>query len=618
MAKLQKNIVIQLTLTALFFLSVTIIADRFMRGARLDLTEDQLYTLTDGTKKMLSSMDEQVTMEFYFSRTLVAPYPQLLSYGKRVEDMLRALAVSSDGNIKLSVVDPVPFSEIEDEAVAAGLKGIPLENGSSIYMGLKVANDIDGEAVIPFFVAERENFLEYDLVKLLVTLDDKSRKTLSLLTSLPMQFGVGGAQAALSGRSQPYVLYQQLAEFFDVQTLSPNFTEITAETDVLLIVHPPHLTDDQLFQIDQYVLKGGRALIFLDPHSEAVDPRSQAVNSSNLGPLLAAWGVDMPSDKVVGDASLAQRVQVAGVGPDAIKDYVFWLGVRGEEFLVADDVVSGTIDTLNVATSGVLSKMEGATTKFTPIVTTSAVAMLYDASRAAGQPNPDELLRDFSASGETYTLVARINGQSKTAFPQKVIEVSGPTPNLAVEEGTINIVLGADTDLFEDRFWVQLQDLLGQRVVVPLAGNGSFIMNLADHISGSDLLLGLRGRGVSKRPFDVVDKLRREAETKYLAEEQILQDQMQVTEQRLLELETQNPDGSVIYSSAQQTEIESFRDQLLQTRKDLRAVNRSLHEEIDGLGKWLTFLNIVLVPLIIVFIVLIRVIVRQRKARLRQ
>jgi len=604
----------QLVMAVLLFLSLSVLADRYLRSVQLDLTADSLYTLSAGTEAMLTSLDEPVTFQYYFSRTLATPYTQLLSYGKRVEDTLRALEAVSGGNVTVSVIDPEPFSESEDDAVAAGLKGVPLADGSMLYMGLKVSNTIDGTATIPFFSEDRETFLEYDLVKLVATLDSEARKKLTLLTSLPMQFGPGGQQAMMSGRPpKPYVLYEQLGEFFDLQDLTADFTEIPSDTDILMVVHPPALSDDQLFAIDQYVLGGGRALVFLDPHSEAADPRAYAPNPSTLGPLLTAWGVTMPEGKVVGDGSLAQRVQMGGYGPDGVKDYVFWLGINSD-FLAGDDIVTGSVDTLNMASSGVLETAENATTNFQPLVTTSAAAMLYDAARVVGMPDPDGLLRDLEPTGEHYALVARVSGAAKTAFPDKAAEASGPVENPAITEGTINVVVGADTDIFDDRFWVQLQELLGQRIVVPLAGNGSFILNLADHISGSEAMLSLRGRGISKRPFTVVDTLRRDAEARYLAEEEALQQQLSTTEMRISELESQKPEGASILSNEQEAEIEVFRSQLLETRKALREVKRSLRAEIVGLGKWLAFINIALVPLLIVLLALLRLYMRRRKS----
>ncbi len=603
---------VQITLVVLLFLSLTVLADRYLRAVKLDLTDEGLYTLSDGTRDVLKSLDEPVTLTFYFSRSLATPYPQLLSYGKRVEDMLRAFTAENPGKVHLSIVDPEPFSEAEDEAVAAGLKGLPLMDRSTLYIGLTASNALDGEGAIPFFSEEREQFLEYDLVKLMASLDTEPRPRLAVLTQLPMQFGPGGPQAMMQGRSQPYVIYEQLEEFFTVELVDAEFTELPAETEVLLVVHPPALNEDQLFAIDQYVLKGGRALVFLDPHSEAMDPRATAPNASSLGPLLGAWGVTMPEGKVVGDAAQAQRVQMGGYGPDSVKDYIFWLSVSGD-FLNKEDVVTGAVDNINVASAGVLEHIDGASTTFTPLMSTSSVAMLYDAGRAVGMPDPDALLRDLEPAGQSYTLAARVAGPAQTAFAERASGEGAPSADPAVTQGDINLVVASDTDIFDDRFWVQLQELLGQRIVVPLAGNGSFVLNLADHIAGSEALLALRGRGISKRPFEVVDKLRREAEAKYLAEEQRLQDELTAMEDRLAEIEASEGDSGQVISSDTEAEKEGFRARLLETRKALREVNRSLRVDIEALGGWLAAINIVAVPLLLIVFALIRVYVRRRR-----
>ncbi|WP_262693090.1 GldG family protein [Kordiimonas aquimaris] len=612
---LSRRSTIQIILATFVFLSATIIADRYFRSVRLDLTAENLYTLSDGTKELLRSVDEPITLDFYFSKTQATPFPQLLSYGKRIEDLLRAFAAENADNIQLSIIDPEPFSEEEDEAVGLGLRGVPLNDGSTLYIGLAAADAVDGEAVIPFFSEEREKFLEYDLVKLLATLDTSDRRKLKLLTTLPMQFGPGGPQAMLAGQSEPYVLYEQLFDFFDVEDLAEGFTEIPTDTDVLMLVHPPALSEDQMFAIDQYVLKGGKALVFLDPHAEAVDPRAVVPSSSSLDPLLASWGVEMPAGQVVGDASLAQRVQMGGFGPDSVKDYVFWLAIT-DDFLSDTDVVTGAVSSMNFASAGVLKPLADASTSITPLVTTSTVSSLFPAERAVGVPDPDAVLRDMAPDEESYILSARIEGLASTAFPdrvaQAVIAAGSDTQNAPVASGQINVAVTSDADLFDDRFWVQLQDMLGQRVAVPLAGNGSFVLNLADHISGSDALLGLRGRGISKRPFEKVDALRREAESKYLSEEEELQNRLSETEARIASLESQNPEGAAVLSAEQELEIESFRDQLLETRKALRNVNRNLRRNIENLGDMLAFINIALMPMLIILYVLVRLVIRRR------
>ncbi|WCL54875.1 Gldg family protein [Gimibacter soli] len=601
-----------IALMVLLFLSVTILGDRFLRGVSLDLTEDGLYTLSDGTIETIAALGEPVTFDLYFSRALATPYPQLLSFGKRIEDLVATLASRSGGKIILNVIEPEPFSEDEDRAVEAGLKGVPLSDGSTLYLGLAARNAVDGEASIPFFSQEREQFLEYDLVKLIGSLSDAGKKRLTLLTALPMQFGPGGPQAMMSGQAQPYVLYEQLREFYDVQEIAEDFTEIPAETDVLMIVQPPALNDDQLFAIDQFVLKGGRALVFLDPHSEAMNPRAMEPSPSALGVLLKAWGVEMPEGKVLGDAALAQRVQMGGYGPDSVKDYVFWLNI-GKSNLNADDVVTGTVNTLNLASTGVLEPVEGATTTVTPLITSSSASMLFDASRAVGMPDPDGLMRDLVSDGKNHIIGARLSGPAKSAFPDRV-KVDAPTVDAGgVAEGSINLVLVADSDLFDDRFWVQVQNFMGERMAVPVAGNGSFVLNLADHIAGSEALLDLRARGIARRPFVKVEEMRREADAHYRSEEQALEEKLQSAEQRLAELEGQVPEGQTVFSPEQEAEIERFRTELVETRKALREVKRELRAEIEGLGHRLAFINIALIPILLVLAALGRAYVRRRR-----
>ncbi|UTW55722.1 Gldg family protein [Kordiimonas sp. SCSIO 12610] len=595
-----------MVLACLLFLSLSVLSDRFLRGISFDLTEDNLYTLSSGTKETLKAIEEPVQVTFYFSRSLAAPYPSLLSYGKRIEDTLKAFQAVAPGVIELSFVDPEPFSEAEDEAVEAGLTGAPLGDGSVLYFGVSATNSTNGAGNIPFISEERETFLEYDLIKMIIDLDALDKPKLALLSQLPLQFGPGGPQAALQGQSQPYVIYEQLQERFDITDLDQDFTDIPVETDILMLVHPPQLNDDQLYKLDQFVLKGGRALIFLDPHSESLDPGAFAPNGSNLAPLLRNWGVEIPSDKVVGDASLAQRVQVGGFGADSIQDFVFWLGMR-DGFLSKEDIVAGSVDTLNIASAGAILPLEGHTTEITPLVQSSTVSMLFDASRAVGTPDTDSLLRDLEPTSEAYTLVARIHGTAASAFPAK----SGSDH---VAEGSINLVLASDSDLFDNRFWVQLQDLLGQRIVVPIAGNGSFILNLADHLTGSEALLELRGRGISRRPFNVVDRLRREAEAKFLNEEQRLQNRMATVEARLAELESQKPEGATVISNEQEQEISVFRNELLETRKALRAVKRNLQGDIEQLGSILAFLNIAGVPIALIILIGLRTYLRRKQS----
>lgn len=610
-----------ISLAALLFLSVNILADRYMRGTGLDLTEEGLYTLSDGSSEILKALPkgEPVQLKFYFSKSLMAPYASLLSYGKRVEDLLRTLESASHGGIVLEVIDPEPLSEQEDEAVAAGITAIPVNADETLYFGVIAEDPADASAVIPSFNQAREKFLEYDLIKLIITLDNTDAPNLKIISTLPLEFGPGGEAVMMQGRKpQPYVVYTQMQEFFNVEMMMTDFTEIAEETDVLLLAHPPELSENQLFAIEQYVLKGGKAIIMLDPYSEAGSQAQISVHqppmSSALEPLLESWGVAIPEGQVVGDKTLAQRISMGGYGPDAVKDYLIWLAIN-KTFLNDGDVVTGTLASLNLASSGVIDTLQGGSTTVTPLVSSSANATLYPISSISGTPNPDKILQDFVSTGMPYTLAARISGPAKTAFPHLQEKMAGPVADTTatVAEGTINIVLVADTDLLDNRFWVRVQDFMGQQVAQPVAGNGNFLLNLVEQMAGSDALLSLRSRGNSQRAFTIVEDIRRLAESKYADEQEQLTARLAELEASMAELQEGGGSSTQVMDQRVEDEVENFRQEMLETRKALRDVRRNLRKDIEGLGSRLAVMNIVAIPLLLIVFALSRLLWRKRR-----
>ncbi len=608
-----------IALAALLFLSVNILADRYLRGIGVDLTEEGLYTLSQGSREILKALPagEPVHLKFYFSKSLMAPYAGLLSYGKRVEDLLRTFESASQGAIVLEVIDPEPLSEQEDEAVAAGITGIPINSDETVYFGVIADDAADASAVIPNFNQAREKFLEYDLIKLIITLDTSDAPNVKIITALPLEFGPGGEMAMMQGRKpEPYVVYSQMQEFFNLEMMAADFTWIAEDTDVLLIAHPPALSEGQLFAIEQYILKGGKAIVMLDPYAEAMASTQVSMHqgpmSSALGPLLESWGVAIPEGQVIGDKTLAQRISMGGYGSDAVKDYLLWLAIN-KTFLSQSDVVTGTLTSLNIASSGVIDTLQGGSTTVTPLVSSSANAMLYPVSSVSGTINPDKLMEDFTATGLAYTLAARISGPAKSAFPHLQEKMKGPMAdtNATVDVGMINIVLMADTDLLENRFWVRVQDYMGQQVAQPVAGNGNFILNLVEQMAGSDALLGLRSRGTSQRAFTIVEDIRREAESKYADEQERLTARLAELEASMAELQEGGGSSAQVMDQRVEDEVESFRQEMIVTRKALRDVRRNLRKDIEGLGSRLAVINIVAIPLLLIIFALSRLLLRR-------
>lgn len=627
-----------LALLAVLFVAVNLFSNVTFRSSRIDLTEASLFTLSDGTRNMLSQLDEPITLRFFFSESLATDFPRIRTYAGRVRDMLEEMRSYSDGKLVLEVIDPEPFSEQEDRAMSLGLKGAPTTEGEVIYFGLAGTNLVDGIEVIPFFTDEREEYLEYDIARVIQNLTRPEKPTLGIVTNLPLDTGAGGLMAAMRGESQSFLIYDELLDRFTLEFLEQDFDRVPDVVDVLMIAHPKPLNDKTLYAIDQFMLKGGRALVFLDPHSEVsltAGPNGKPVQgyteASSLGRLMTSWGVDLDPTRVVGDRDNAQRVQAGFDARRQLTDYVLWMAF-GADDMNSDDVVTADIDRINLGTVGYLVPRDDATTSFTPVISSSDDSMLLDLDYVKSGPTPDALLREFEPTGERYTIAARVAGPLTTAFPEGAPEretetrdgipqsVEGPGEHVAASSEDANLIIVADSEIFDDRFWVQEQSYLGERIAIPMADNATFILNAVDNLMGSNDLISLRAREKSDRPFIVVDELRREAEANYLAEEEALQAKIAETEERLAALQTRAPAGadvSEFLSEDEAAEIRQFRAELAQSRSALRDVQRNLRRGIEELGSWVRFINVALVPLLIAVLALVLAFARAQRRKRR-
>ena len=614
------------------FLGFNILVNNGLRDVRVDLTEARLYTLSDGTRNVLKSIPEPITLRFFFSDKLAGNAPQLKQYGTRVRELLERYAALAGGKIRLEVIDPEPFTEAEDRAVQAGLQGAQLPGGQ-LYFGLVGSNAIDQQQTIPFFQADKEQFLEYDLTKLIYALSNPAKPTVGILGALPLEYGPGGMMAAMRGQAQPYLILEQIKQFFQVKMLDASKPEeIDDKISTLILAHPKDLTPQAQYAIDQYVLKGGRLIVFADPYSETMaampnpmtgQPMPGGDQSSLLPELFKAWGIEVAPGKFVADLSMAQRVQTGRSGAAAIVDYVPWLAIPGER-LSHEDVVTADLTQINTASMGSIRKLDGATTTLTPLITSSSQSMLMDTADLQGDPNPQVLAEKFKAGGETYVMAARISGPAKTAFPNgappsdKPAEATKPaTPQVMESAKPINVLLVADADLLDDRFWVRTQQMMGQSMYVPIAANADLLVNAIDNMSGSGDLIGLRSRGRSQRPFEVIDNMRRQADQQFLARQRALEQKLETTQKQLAELQSKAQDQSnALLSAEQEAAITTFRDDLLSTRRELRGVQRELNRDIETLQLLVKFINIGLMPLLAALVAVgLAIVWRRRRIR---
>ena len=608
-------------LAVVMFIAVNVASNVWLRTARIDLTEAGLYTVSEGTHTTLQNLEELITLRFFFSRDATTGYPSVNTYARRVRDLLHEYEALAGGNIILEEINPQSFTPAEDEAVAAGLTGIPAQAGETIYFGLAGSNTLDGSEIIAFFDSDREPYLEYDLTSLIYRLATPERSQLGLISSLPLAQGIGGMLATIQGTARPFAIYMQLNSSFELTNLDTDVDRIPEDISTLMVVHPTGLSESTLYAIDQFVLRGGHALIFVDPLSEIATNAGggiggqQIAPTSNIAPLLEAWGVSYDASRVLADGTLAQRVRFGGQGRVEVLSYIVWLRLASENFNT-DDVVVANLNQINVATPGALAAAEGATTQFTPLFVSSDNSAFLDGFLVRNTQDPQELMRLFAPTGVEHTIAARIAGPAASAYPdgppepELVEDETGdeesaePLPPHLGEAENINVMLVADTDLFDDRFWVQIQNILGQQIFIPNADNGAFIISAVENMMGSNELISLRTRARSQRPFTVVEELQREAEARFLAEEQILEQRLTQTETRLRELQSQGGTDDValtqeVLSSEQREAVENFRRELIETRVSLREVQANLRRDVEALGGALAFLNIAFVPMIV-------------------
>ena len=612
-------------------LSVNLIASTSFRSVKADLTQQRSFTISKGTREVLRSLDEPITLRLYFSKRLgdvAAPYQR---YFDRVRNLLQQYRDISRGKIDLQVFDPEPFSDAEDRAVAAGLRGVRMnQEGDVGYFGLAGSNTTDNDANIAFFTTDREAFVEYDITKLIYTLSNPKKRVVGLISGLPLDGGMN-PMAAMMGRPQqqpPQQVMEQIREFFDVKALPQDLKEVPADVDILMIVQPDRMTPEAAYAIDQWTLAGGKVLAFVDPVAD-LGKQGGPMMMAPTGPtpdflkVMKAWGLDFDASKVAGDIASARRVQYGGGGKPVVTEYVGWMAYDKKSF-DASDVLSNGIEKLNLATPGALTKADGATTHVTPLLQTSPRAMLMGAEAFAMQPDPVALLRAYKPEGKRLMLAARVIGDAKTAYPDGVPkpvpddkkdekkpedaakDAAKDAPKAAdkpakphIASGRINAIVVADTDLLADQFWVEVRDFLGQQVAIPTASNAALVVNALDNLGGSEALITLRARGGDDRPFTLVADLRRDAERAYREKEQALTQKLKEVQEQLTKLEAGGEAGATILSENDRHAIERFRADMLNVRRDLREVKRALRADIDHLNNWLQFFNIAFVPLLI-------------------
>lgn len=579
---------------------------------RVDLTADKAYTLSAGTKAILTKLDTPVVVRFYCTQSDTAMPVFLKAYAQRVEDLLAEYRQHAHGQLEIKKFDPKPDSDAEESATLDGVEGQMANTGDKIYLGLAVSC-LDEKVPIPFLSPDREKLLEYDLSRAISRVVAPQKAIVGVMSSLPV-FGEMNPMMMRMGqpRQEPWVFISELKRDYDVKQVEMNSERIDDDVKVLVVVHPKEMAETTQYAIDQFVLRGGKLMVFVDPLS-IVDSRSNPSNplqgsmnsGSTVDKLFKAWGVGYDVNKVVADQNYLSRVN-RGTRAEAAPAVLSLT----REAVDSDDFVTGQIDNLLLPFSGVFTGTPAEGLKETVLLKTSKASQLVE--KFVAEFSGEQVMKDFVASGKEYPLAIRLTGKFKTAFPdgqpkakeadaaEKKDKPAAPEPTLKESKSDGVVILVGDTDLLYDQFSVQVQDVFGQRIVIPRNGNLNLVQNMIDQLAGDINLIAVRSRATINRPFTVVKKMQAQAEDRYRSKIKELEQSLSDAQTRLNELQKTKETGQrFILSPEQQAEIQKFQQKEAAVKKELKTVRRDLRQDIDSLENQLKWVNIAGMPLLV-------------------
>lgn len=589
---------------------------------RADMTAEKLFTLSEGTKSALGKIKDRTRLKFYFSRSMGnVPFPYKL-YGKRVEEFLGEYVANSRGMLDLEVLDPQPDTDVEEWAVKYGLAAAGLPTGEKFYFGL-VTISADKEEVIPFFALDREEFLEYDITRAIVQASAAKKSTIGILAKLPV---VKAEQSpfpmAQPGQNDDWLFIRELRKNFNVRVVDENADVIDADIDLLMVIHPKGLAESSVYAIDQFVLRGGRAIVMADPTCLAdnqqnnQNPYMAMMNrSSDLPQLFKAWGIEYAANKIAADTNLATQLNM---GPQGLTHHPLWLSLKGNS-LNRESTVSAKLNQMLLVNAGVLKKAQSSNFEFTSLLTTSEGGAEVDNFKVMS--SPEDIKRELPANGSKKTLAAMVRGEFNSAFAEPPAEKAPENEteeakkarearheekkklHLAKAKAPVSILVIADADFLQNDYSVRAINFFGSVLLQPINDNLAFISNCVDLLAGSEDLIAVRSRSRSTRTFTRVEEIEREAQKKWQEEEITLTKKLEEIQGRINQLQSQKKGGERLILSAQQREeVDKARKEQSETMRRRREIRKLLRQDIEKLGVKVTFVNLLLMPLLIIII----------------
>ena len=607
-----------LILLAVLFVSTIMFTNLALDNWRLDLTEQKLYTVGEGTLKVLDRIEQPIQLYLFFSDQTTASDVGLRNYAARVRELLEEYAHYADGRLSLEVIHPESYSGEEERAYEFGLQALPAQNGESVFFGLVGTNVVDDVEIIEFFRPEREAFLEHDISQLIYSLTSPARSVVGLMTGLRM---FGDFDLASQQSLPEWAIVEQMRKTFEVRQVDPKTTAIDPEIRVLMLVHPKGLSDAAWYAVDQFMMRGGRLFLFVDPYADkdpmflqASNPtKAGGIQASDAGNLLTSLGLEVEMEMIASDRILAMPVHAKDL-PLPVR-HVGFLAVTPDT-INRDSLLTSQLPRVSFAFASSIHKRPEFEGEFTSLIRTTKESRMIEKRTFRHLPDPRLLLRSFHADNKHLSLAAQIRVQPKTMFPDGPPEgaVEPPEGHRSEAAEPMDAVVVADSDMLADAMWVNVQNFFGQRSLNPWAGNGDFVLNVLDALSGSSDLIGLRGRIGFSRPFHQVDELRLQAQKEFRQKEQKLQTRLRDTEHKLFRLQQQKPEGEQqLLSVKQQQELTEFQEERLRINRELRSVRHELNRDIDALGLQLRVINIWLIPLLVTILALILWMMQRRR-----
>lgn len=620
--KKGKSLLGSKTINIVLMLIIIVIINVIAAGLyfRLDITDEKLYTLSSGTIKIVEKIETPVTIKYYFTKNIGSLPLAYKNYGKKIDELLHEFQNLNPEKISLEVYDPKPDSDEEEWAQKYGITGIDLNSQDRLYLGMVVIQE-DKEFGLPVMDPRREQYLEYDITQLFLQLTQKSNKKLGIMSSLPVMGVTANRYQQMQGqRSSPkWVFVEELEKTFEVQEVKPTEKEIDPKISILMVIHPKKLSENALYAIDQFVLRGGELIVLVDPNARVDSAAAMMAQmgqmpqaSSNLDKLFKHWGVEYKANSILGDKDRSTTVN-AGASMGAVP-FSLWHSISKDSF-DQELIATKELDHMLLIEPGGFNLSEKSPLTLQPLINSSKNSGLIE-SYIVRFSDPLKINKQIKGDGKVYSLAGILTGELTSAFESKPEEkpteeqkaenkddmTLKTSPHRRKSVKSAKILLITDVDFIADQFSVEKFNLLGQTFSQPRNDNLNFLVNMVEFLGGSEDLMSIRSRGRFSRPFTRFLELEKEAQKKYQQAEESISLKLKEVQAKLNTLNVQKGTNKIVLTKEQIEKVQQFRKEEKKTKNELRKIRKLLRQDIEAEKTKLTLLNLLAIPILTVLL----------------